>query len=119
MSTMSHTTAKRQAPNTDPAIVDVTARWPGLVIPNEAPAKAWLARRLFRLTVRRLPIRVALPGGEMLGAGGPDSPVMRIVRPVTFFHRLGIDAKIGFGEAYLAGDWDSDDLAGLLTPFAE
>jgi cyclopropane-fatty-acyl-phospholipid synthase len=95
------------------------SRWPGLAIPREAPAKAWLAERLFRRTVRRLPVRAVFPGGEVIGAGGPGSPVMRIVRPVTFFHRLGIDAKIGFGEAYMAGDWVSRDLAALLTPFAE
>jgi len=94
-------------------------RWPGLAIPREAPAKAWLAEQLFRRTVRRLPVRAVFPGGEVIGAGGPGSPVMRIVRPVTFFHRLGIDAKIGFGEAYMAGDWVSRDLAALLTPFAE
>jgi cyclopropane-fatty-acyl-phospholipid synthase len=95
-----------------------TRRWPGLAVPECSPARAWLAERLFRQTVRRLPVRVVLPGGEQLGAGDAASPVMRIVRPVTFFHRLGIDAKIGFGEAYLAGDWTSTDLAGLLTPFA-
>ncbi|HYQ67318.1 cyclopropane-fatty-acyl-phospholipid synthase family protein [Actinophytocola sp.] len=94
-------------------------RWPGLAIPHQAPTKAWLAAKLFRRTVRPLPVRVVFPGGEVLGAGGPGSPVMRIVRPVTFFHRLGIDAKIGFGEAYMAGDWVSRDLAALLTPFAE
>ena len=37
------------------------------------------------------------------------------------FARLGRDAKVGFGEAYMAGDWRSGpgtDLADLLTPFA-
>jgi cyclopropane-fatty-acyl-phospholipid synthase len=43
---------------------------------------------------------------------------MRIHTP-AFFHRLGADAKIGFGESYMAGDWTSDRLAELLTPFAE
>jgi cyclopropane-fatty-acyl-phospholipid synthase len=43
---------------------------------------------------------------------------MRLHRPVDFFHRLGVDAKIGFGESYMAGDWSTDDLAELLTPFA-
>jgi cyclopropane-fatty-acyl-phospholipid synthase len=81
--------------------------------------RAAIAERLFRRTVRRLPIRVVFPGGEQLGAGGAGSPVMRVERPVTFFHRLGLDAKIGFGEAYMAGDWTATDLAGLLTPFAE
>jgi cyclopropane-fatty-acyl-phospholipid synthase len=96
-----------------------TRRWPGLAVPPHSPVRAAIAERVFRRTVRTLPVRVVLPGGERLGAGGADSPVMRIVRPVTFFHRLGIDAKIGFGEAYMAGDWTATDLAGLLTPFAE
>ncbi|XVS62238.1 class I SAM-dependent methyltransferase [Actinosynnema sp. CA-299493] len=92
--------------------------WPGLAAPRCSPGRAAVAELLFRHAVRTLPVRVALPGGERLGAGGPDSPVMRIVRPTSFFHRLGADAKIGFGEAYLAEDWTSNDPAGLLTPFA-
>jgi len=47
---------------------------------------------------------------------------MRIVRPKAFFGRLGAETKIGFGEAYMAGDWttgDDTDLADLLIPFAE
>lgn len=93
--------------------------WPGLATPPCSPVRARLAERLFRQTVRHLPVRVLYPGGELIGAGGPDVPVMRLVRPTTFFHRLGVDAKIGFGEAYMAGDWTSTDPAALLTPFAE
>jgi cyclopropane-fatty-acyl-phospholipid synthase len=105
----------RPAPSPAP---DLT-RWPGLAVPAHSPARAAIAERIFRRTVRNLPVRVVLPGGEQLGAGGAGSPVMWVQRPVTFFHRLGVDAKIGFGEAYMAGDWTTDDLAGLLTPFAE
>jgi cyclopropane-fatty-acyl-phospholipid synthase len=57
----------------------------------------------------------------VLGAGGTDAPVMRLVRPHSFFARLGADAKIGFGEAYLTGDWTTGagtDLADLLSTFA-
>ncbi|HEX3788740.1 MAG TPA: cyclopropane-fatty-acyl-phospholipid synthase family protein [Pseudonocardiaceae bacterium] len=89
-----------------------------LLTPPHSPARAFVAERLFRFVVRSLPVRVALPGGERLGAGGPDSPVMRIHRPAAFFHRLGADAKIGFGESYMAGDWSSTAPADLLTPFA-
>ena len=48
-------------------------------------------------------------------------PVFDLVRPQAFFARLGRDTKIGFGEAYMAGDWraaEGTDLADLLTPFA-
>ncbi|RSM90543.1 class I SAM-dependent methyltransferase [Kibdelosporangium aridum] len=89
--------------------------WPGLTAPSRSAVRAWAAERLFRQAVRRLPVQVVFPGGERIGLGGP---VMRLIRPETFFHRLGVDAKIGFGEAYMAGDWTSNDPAGLLTPFA-
>jgi cyclopropane-fatty-acyl-phospholipid synthase len=68
--------------------------------------------------VRPLDVRVLLPDGERLGAGGADAPVMRIPRPKEFFNRLGSGSKIGFGEAYMVGDWTTDELAELLTPFA-
>ncbi len=33
-----------------------------------------------------------------------------------FFHRVGNDGLIGFGESYMAGDWDADDLGDALRP---
>ncbi|GAA4879663.1 cyclopropane-fatty-acyl-phospholipid synthase family protein [Saccharopolyspora cebuensis] len=95
------------------------APWDELGAPPHAPFRAAVAERLFRRAVRDLPVRIALAGGPRLGSGGPGSPLMRIERPGAFFHRLGADAKIGFGEAYMAGDWSSPEPAELLTPFAE
>ena len=92
--------------------------WPGLATPPFSPGRARIAEALFRRAVKKQPIRVVFPGGERLGAGGPDSPVMRIVRPAAFFHRLGAGSKIGFGESYMVGDWTSTELADLLTPLA-
>ena len=40
---------------------------------------------------------------------------MRLHRPDEFYARLGRDGLIGFGESYLTGAWDTDDLAGFLT----
>ncbi|OZM81301.1 cyclopropane-fatty-acyl-phospholipid synthase family protein [Pseudonocardia sp. MH-G8] len=92
--------------------------WPGLATPPHAPLKARIAEALFRRAVRTLPVRVVFPGGERIGAGDAASPVMRIVAPEAFFHRLGAGSKIGFGEAYMVGDWTSSRPADLLTPFA-
>jgi cyclopropane-fatty-acyl-phospholipid synthase len=92
--------------------------WPGLATPPHSAARARIAQSLFRRAVKNLPVRVVFPGGERLGAGDADSPVMRIVRPGAFFHRLGCNSKIGFGESYMVGDWTTTDLADLLTPFA-
>jgi cyclopropane-fatty-acyl-phospholipid synthase len=43
---------------------------------------------------------------------------MRILRPSDLFRRMAVYGPVGFGEAYLAGDWTSSDPAGILTPFA-
>jgi cyclopropane-fatty-acyl-phospholipid synthase len=89
--------------------------WPGLFTAPRSPLRARIAESLFRNAVRTLPVTVRLPSGTTWGAGGP---VMRLERPAEFFHRLGADAKIGFGEAYMVGDWVSDELADVLAAFA-
>ena len=43
---------------------------------------------------------------------------MVLRRPREFFRRFGASGLIGFGESYMAGDWDSADLTGLLAVFA-
>ena len=80
-------------------------------------ARALVARALFLRTVRALPLRVVLPDGASAGGGEVGAPVMTIERN-AFFHRLATGGKIGFGEAYMAGDWRADDLAGVLAAFA-
>ena len=77
---------------------------------------------IFEHAVQRVPVRVTYPDGRVLGGGSETSPGFELLRPGAFFARLGRDAKIGFGEAYMAGDWRArpgTDLADLLTPFAE
>jgi cyclopropane-fatty-acyl-phospholipid synthase len=88
------------------------------VVPSPAPVRELLVESVFRAAVAPLPVRIAFPGGERLGHGGHGSPIMRIVRPRAFYRRVAVHGRIGFGEAYLAGDWTSTDLAGLLTTFA-
>ncbi len=93
-------------------------RWPDVArVPNR-PVRAAVARRLTRHAVRRLPLRVLLPDGSIWGSGHADDPTLNLVRPDDFFQRLGAGGLIGFGEAYQAGDWETDDLAGLLTVMA-
>jgi len=96
--------------------------WPGLdVVPSgpRAAASAVLARCLFEAAIRRLPVQVHLlhPSGHrrVLGQGGPS---MTVHRPEEFFARLGRHGLIGFGEAYLTGAWDAEDLGGFLAVLA-
>jgi cyclopropane-fatty-acyl-phospholipid synthase len=71
-----------------------------------------------RRAARRLPFSIAVPGGGSVGNPGSGGPVLRLRRPDAFYRRLGAGGLIGFGEAFQAGDWDSDDLPGLLAVFA-
>ncbi|MEO6604714.1 MAG: class I SAM-dependent methyltransferase, partial [Aeromicrobium sp.] len=99
-----------------------TPRWPGIAHTPRTPAKARIAKAILKPTINRVPVRLTMANGTRWGAGDDSSPEMRVVRPRAFFARLGADTKIGFGEAYMAGDWttgDGTDLADLLTPFAE
>jgi cyclopropane-fatty-acyl-phospholipid synthase len=74
---------------------------------------AAVAKRLFHAAVGRLAVTVVEgEGGRRLGQGGP---VMTLHRPDEFYARLGRDGLIGFGESYMTGAWDADDLAGFLT----
>ena len=79
---------------------------------------AEIARALFRTAVTRLPIRVGCPAAGVSAPGLSAAPVMVVHNPAAFFTRLGAGGLIGFGESYLAGDWDCADLTGLLTVFA-
>ncbi len=94
------------------------ARWPDLAEAEGSPVRAAVARVLFIHGVAPLPIRVRFPNGRLIGAGRRDAPVMILHRPREFFRRFGASGLIGFGESYLAGDWDCADLTGLLTVFA-
>ena len=101
--------------------VPASVGWPALATRSLAPIRATVARLIFERAVAPLPVRVTYPDGQVLGTGSSASPELQVVRPAAFFARLGRAAKIGFGEAYMAGDWQAgpgSDVADLLTPFA-
>jgi cyclopropane-fatty-acyl-phospholipid synthase len=99
------------------AVTPSVGRWPDLhVVPSgfRSRIESATARRLFSRAVNRLPVSVRMEG-RTLGRGGP---VAVVHRPDELFARLGRDQLIGFGEAYLTGAWDAEDLAGFLTVLA-
>jgi cyclopropane-fatty-acyl-phospholipid synthase len=97
-----------------PAMADPD-RWPDVAVVPRGRFRAAVARRLLVLAAARLPVRVEPAGKRAFGAGGPDAPTMRLWRPADFYRRIGANGLIGFGESYMAGDWDADDLPALLT----
>ncbi|MGP3982290.1 class I SAM-dependent methyltransferase [Streptomyces sp. KR80] len=95
-------------------------RWPDVAtVPRCSRVRALAAELIVRRAFARLPLRVRLPGGRILGSGGPLSPLMQVHDPGAFHRRIGTSGLIGFGESYLAREWEADDLVGVLTVFAE
>jgi len=83
------------------------------------PVLETLGRRMVTSFLGKLDhggLLVQLPKGETLrfGPGGADQAAMTVHRP-RFFRRVLLAADIGFAEAYIDKDWDSPDLAGLLS----
>jgi cyclopropane-fatty-acyl-phospholipid synthase len=92
--------------------------WPAIASVPTKGYRARIAKVLFERIVNKLALHVLLPDGRVLGAGGLSGPVMRLRRPDDFYLRIGDSGLVGFGEAFMAGDWETDDLAGVLEVFA-
>ncbi|WP_420377891.1 class I SAM-dependent methyltransferase [Streptomyces filamentosus] len=112
----------RTIPNSGPAAAptacraDVDAgRWPDVArLPSAAPARTALARHF----VGRALDRLALTGPATGVPSSAVGPRLTLHDPDAFHRRIGRHGLIGFGESYMAGEWDSDDLAGVLTVLA-
>ncbi|MGW2592929.1 class I SAM-dependent methyltransferase [Streptomyces sp. NPDC001515] len=86
-------------------------RWPDVArTPSAGAARTAVARVLVGRALARLGL--AAPGA------GTAGPLLALHDPDAFHRRIGRDGLIGFGESYMAGEWDSDDLAGVLTVLA-
>jgi cyclopropane-fatty-acyl-phospholipid synthase len=89
---------------------------------DRACLRTAVARQVTKRVVRNMPVRIEFPDGSVMGAGTTNQdPVIEVTRPNAFFRRLGHQPKIGFGEAYMAGDWrasEGTDLGAALYPIA-
>ena len=99
---------------TEPINVDL---WPDVAATPRNPLRTAIAKRIFRRAADRIPLRVQ-EQDKTYGGGDEFAPIMTLVRPEAFYARLGATGTIGFGEAFMAGDWTTDDLAGVLSAFA-
>ena len=82
---------------------------------------AKVTKLLLRRIAKTVPVKVVLPNGEEVCEKRENVPTLEILND-NFFYRIGSNQKIGLGEAFMAGDCrpkPGDDLADVLTPFAE
>ncbi|MFE0510097.1 class I SAM-dependent methyltransferase [Streptomyces sp. NPDC058964] len=93
------------------------ARWPDVAAPPKSSfARTTVTAAVLRGTLGRLPVRVRYPDGTTAGQGGP---VLDIHDPKAFHTRVGRQGLIGFGESYMAAEWDAPDLIAVLTVLAQ
>ena len=59
-------------------------------------------------------LEVTLPDGTTRTFGAGPAVSLRI-HDRALFRRLATRGKVGFGESYTAGEWDTDDLVGLFA----
>ncbi len=105
---------------TTPDPVDA-GRWPGVANVPAGPFSAMsgsVVSNLLQRAAVRLPLRLRYPDGSVVGAHDPTLPTLDLHQPDRLARRVGRYGLIGFGESYMAGEWTSDDLAGVLTAFA-
>ena len=114
------TTAGERAPARAHQIpLPAEGHWPGLAAVPHNVLRRKAAEKIFLRAVDGLELLVRFPDGTTRGSGRTGAPVMDLLRPDAFFERVGAHGLIGFGEAYMTGDWDSAELPAVLGPLAE
>lgn len=64
-------------------------------------------------------LRVYLPSGAQADVGkGAEAPEVLTIKNSAFFRKVFSCGGIGFGESYVDGDWETNDLTGLLRLLA-
>lgn len=85
-------------------------------LPAAIPAQARIVLKMLR-RLEHGALRVSCPDGSTLSFGSGTAPVsirLKNWKPCIAALRSG---DIGFAESYIAGDWQTDDLAALLQLF--
>jgi cyclopropane-fatty-acyl-phospholipid synthase len=84
-----------------------------------APAAFRTAVAIAQRTWETGSLSFILPSGRELRVQGalPGPEARLIVRDFRFVSRVLAGADIGFGEGYMAGEWDTPDLSALLEAF--
>ncbi|MFE5485496.1 class I SAM-dependent methyltransferase [Streptomyces sp. NPDC056527] len=109
---------------TQAGVVEVDSeRWPDVArLPRASSARTAVARRLVERAFARLPLRIVstadAPHVPRPNDGREAEPTLTVHDPDAFHRRIGADGLIGFGESYMAGEWEADDLVGVLTVLA-
>jgi cyclopropane-fatty-acyl-phospholipid synthase len=63
-------------------------------------------------------LNISLPNGGSVSIGNGDGPTANInIKNERFFKRCVLFSDIGFGESYVDGDWDTDNITNVIKWF--
>jgi cyclopropane-fatty-acyl-phospholipid synthase len=67
------------------------------------------------MKMRKGRLIITLPNGQALSIGDTDEIQASIhIKNNDFFKRCALYGDVGFGESYVAGDWDTDSIANVI-----
>jgi cyclopropane-fatty-acyl-phospholipid synthase len=89
-----------------------TQDWAARRPPSVSPLRAAAGKAFIRRAAKHCGLRLQFEDGTWFG--DPHGPVMEIEDYDALTARLAVHGEIGFGEAYMAGEWRSPDLVALL-----
>ncbi|MET9039415.1 cyclopropane-fatty-acyl-phospholipid synthase family protein [Streptomyces mirabilis] len=114
MTTAEHRTAAE--PRTVSAVAVEPTRWPDVAsLPAATRTRTAVTAAVVRRALHRLPLHVRFSDGTSLGKGGP---ALDVHDPRAFHGRIGSQGLVGFGESYMAGEWDAPNLVAAFTVLA-
>ena len=101
-------------------MTELTSRPELLAASSRAVASAGLYERLVLDALSKMTagcLRLELPRGEVIVLGTPGADVSARIRVLdhAFFQKCVLFGDIGFGESYVAGDWETDSIERVIA----
>ena len=87
------------------------------LVPPAGQVLRWAALRRLRATWRGPGLELVLPSGEQFQLGGGPVVARAAIHDDRMFLRMLMRGEMGAGEAFVAGEWSSDDLVTTLRAF--
>ena len=87
------------------------------LVPPAGQLLRWAALRRLRATWRGPGLELVLPSGQRFQLGGGPPAARASIHDDRMFLRMLMRGEMGAGEAFVAGEWSSDDLVAALRAF--
>lgn len=89
------------------------------LVPPAGQLLRWTALHRLRATWRGPRLELILPSGELFALGPPSRGAVprATIHDDRLFLRMLLRGEMGAGDAFVAGEWSSEDLVGVLRAF--